>query len=284
MSFEVGVTSTSRYVTGPSALAGSPRRFLYLAATLALTEFKLRFFGSVLGYFWQLVRPLLLFGVLYFVFTEFVRIGDAVPFYPVVLLTNILLFSFFAEGTGAVASLVERENLVRKIDFPRLAVPVSVVLTATLNLALNVLVVLVFALASGVEPRAAWLAVPLLLAVLWAFTLGFASLLSALYVRFRDVKPIWDVMLQLLFYGTPVIYTIETIDKAPWVRELIMLNPLAAVLEEVRHALIDPAAPSAAVAAGGSLRLLIPAAIVVATLSIGLWVFHREAPRIAEEL
>src|SRR3954471_11403812 len=135
-------------VVGPSALGGSWRRLLYLALTLALTDFKLRFFGSVLGYFWQLVRPLLLFGVLYFVFTQVVRIGSGVPFYPVVLLMNIMLFTFFSEGSSAVSSLVERENLVRKIDFPRLAVPVSVVLTATFNVVLNMTVVLVFALAS----------------------------------------------------------------------------------------------------------------------------------------
>lgn len=276
--------ATGQFVKGPSALAGSPRRFVHLSLTLAVTEFKLRFFGSVLGYFWQLARPLLLFGALYLVFTEFVRIGEAVPFYPVVLLTNILLFTFFADGTGAVGSLVERENLVRKIDFPRLAVPVSVVLTAIFNLALNLLVVLTFALASGVEPSWSWLQVPVLVAALIAFTLGFATLLSALYVRFRDIRPIWEVSLQLFFYGTPIIYTIETIDQAPWLKELIMLNPLAAILEQVRHALIDPAAPSAAAAAGGAERLLIPAGILVAVFALGLWVFNREAPRIAEEL
>ena len=114
-------------IQGPSALGGGLRRFLYLSITLAITEFKLRFFGSVLGYLWQLMRPLMLFGVLYFVFTQFVKIGEGVPFYPVVLLTNIVVYTFFAEGTGAVTAVVDRENLVRKIQFPRLA---SVVVTA----------------------------------------------------------------------------------------------------------------------------------------------------------
>src|SRR5687767_15340485 len=104
-------------IAGPSALGGSPRRFVYLATTLAVTDFKLRFFGSVLGYFWQLVRPLLLFGVLYFVFTQFVKIGGSVTFYPVMLLSNIVLFTFFQEGTSAVTSMVDRESLVRKIQF-----------------------------------------------------------------------------------------------------------------------------------------------------------------------
>jgi ABC-2 type transport system permease protein len=271
-------------ITGPSALGGSPRRFLYLAATLAVTEFKLRFYGSVLGYLWQLVRPLLLFGVLYFVFTEFIRIGEAVPYYPVVLLANIVLFTFFADGTGAVNSMVNREGLVRKIQFPRMAVPASVVLTASFNLVLNLLVVLGLALASGVEPRWSWLEAPLLIVLLAVFVVGLAMLLSALYVRFRDVKPIWDVVLQLAFYATPVIYAVETIAVSERVREAIMLNPLAAILQQFRHAVIDPSAPTAAAAAGGSARLLIPAAVLFGAAALGYWYFDREAPRMAEDL
>jgi ABC-2 type transport system permease protein len=271
-------------VTGPSALGGSPRRFLYLSATLAVTEFKLRFFGSVLGYLWQLVRPLLLFGVLYLVFTEFVKIGEAVPHYPVVLLANIVLYTFFADGTGAVNSMVEHEGLVRKIQFPRMAVPVSVVLTASFNLVLNLLVVLGFALASGVEPRWSWLEAPVLIALLAILVIGLAMLLSALYVRFRDVKPIWEVLLQLAFYATPIIYAVETIDISQRVREAIMLNPLAVIVQQFRHAVIDPGAPSAAAAAGGSEMLLIPGALLFGIAALGYWYFDREAPRMAEDL
>jgi ABC-2 type transport system permease protein len=271
-------------ITGPSALGGSPRRFLYLAGTLAVTEFKLRFFGSILGYLWQLVRPLMLFGVLYFVFTKFVKIGEAVPHYPVLLLANIVLYTFFADGTGAVSSMVDREALVRKIQFPRMAVPVSVVLTASFNLVLNLLVVLGFALASGVEPRWSWLEAPVLISLLAVLVVGLAMLLSALYVRFRDIKPIWEVALQVAFYATPIIYAIETIDVSQRVRELIMLSPLAAVLQQFRHAVIDPSAPSAAAAAGGSARLLIPAALVIGVAALGFWYFNREAPRMAEDL
>ena len=271
-------------IAGPSALGGSPRRFAYLALTLAATEFKLRFFGSALGYLWQLVRPLMLFGVLYFVFTQFVKIGEGVTFYPVVLLANIVLFTFFQEGTGAVASVVDREGLVRKIHFPRMAIPVSVVLTAGFNLVLNLCVVLVFALASGVTPRWSWLQAPVLVVLLAALVIGLAMLLSALYVRYRDVKPIWEVALQVLFYATPVIYAVETIDVAAWIREAIMMSPIAAILEQFRHAVIDPAAPTAAEAARGGLRLLVPAAILVGVVVLGYRVFDRAAPRIAEEL
>jgi ABC-2 type transport system permease protein len=271
-------------IAGPSALGGSPRRFVYLALTLAVTEFKLRFFGSALGYLWQLVRPLMLFGVLYLVFTQFVKVGGRVPFYPVVLLGNIVLFTFFQEGTGAVGSVVDRESLVRKIHFPRMAIPVSVVLTAGFNLALNLCVVLVFALASGVTPRWSWLQAPLLVALLAVLVLGLAMLLSALYVRYRDVKPIWEVVLQALFYATPVIYAVEALGVSPRIRELIMMNPIAAILEQFRHAVIDPGAPTAAEAAGGTVHLLVPLAILVAAFAVGYRVFDRAAPRIAEHL
>jgi ABC-2 type transport system permease protein len=271
-------------VTGPSALGGSPRRFLYLSVTLAVTEFKLRFFGSVLGYLWQLVRPLMLFGVLYFVFTEFVRIGEAVPHYPVLLLANIVLYTFFAEGTGAVSSMVDHEGLVRKIQFPRMAVPVSVVLTAGFNLVLNTIVVLGFALASGVDPRWSWIQAPLLIGLLAIFAMGLAMLLSALYVRFRDVKPIWEVLLQLAFYATPIIYAIETIGVSQRVRELIMLNPLAMIIQQFRYAVIDPSAPSAGEAAGGVAMLLIPIGLLFGLAALGYWYFNREAPRMAEDL
>ena len=180
-----------------------------------------------------------------------------------------MLFTFFQEGTGAVASLVDRESLVRKIHFPRAAIPVAVVLTAGFNLALNTVVVLCFALASGVRPR--WSLAPgaLLLAALAALVIGLAMLLSALYVRYRDVKPIWEVTLQLLFYATPVIYAIETIDVGERLRRLLMLNPLAAILEQFRHAVIDPGAPTAAEAAGGGVCLLVPAAIIAGVVALG---------------
>lgn len=275
------VTSPTR---GPSALGGDVRRFWSLTYTLAATDFKLRFFGSALGYLWQLVRPLMLFGVLYLVFTQFVKVGGRVPFYPVVLLGNIVLFTFFQEGTGAVGSVVDRESLVRKIHFPRMAIPVSVVLTAGFNLVLNLCVVMIFALASGVHPRWSWLQAPLLVALLAVLVLGLAMLLSALYVRYRDIKPIWEVVLQALFYATPVIYAVEALGVSDRIRELIMMNPIAAILEQFRHAVIDPGAPTAAEAAGGTLHLLVPLGVLVAAFVVGYRVFDRAAPRIAEEL
>jgi ABC-2 type transport system permease protein len=268
---------------GPSALGEDLRRFVSLTFTLAATDFKLRFFGSALGYLWTLMRPLMLFGVLYFVFTEVVRFGEDVKHYPVYLLTSIVLFTFFSETTSrGVISLVERENLLRKVRFPRLVIPLSVALHSLFNLGLNLVVVFVFVFASGIEPRWSWLQLPLLLALLVVLAVGVAMLLSALYVRYRDMEPIWEVVLQVLFYASPVIYVIATLPDS--IEREAMANPLAAIFTQVRHALIDPSAPTAAEAIGAGWRLLIPLAVVVAALGLGAWVFAREAPRIAEDL
>jgi ABC-2 type transport system permease protein len=269
--------------TQPSAVGNDLRRFGSLTVTLAVTDFKLRFFGSVLGYVWTLMRPLLLFGVLYLVFTEVVRFGEGVKHYPVYLLAAIVLFTFFSETTSrGVTALVERENLLRKVRFPRLAIPLAVALHALFNLGLNLIVVFAFVLASGIEPRPAWLELIPLIVLLVVLSTGAAMLLSALYVRYRDVQPIWEVVLQVLFYASPIIYVTETLPDS--IEREAMANPITAILTQMRHAVIDPTAPTAAEAIGGAVRLLIPLAVIAAVFGLGAWVFAREAPRIAEDL
>jgi ABC-2 type transport system permease protein len=271
-------------ISGPSALAGEPRRFLHLTWTLSVLDFRLKFFGSALGYLWQLMKPLLLFGVMLFVFTKAVRLGTGVAEYPVVLLSGIVMFTFFAESTAAaVSSVVDRESLVRKIHFPRLVIPISVVLTAYFNLVLNYTAVVIFMLARGVEIRWSWLELIPLVLLLGVFATGLAMILSSLFVRFRDVRPIWEVVLQAIFYGSAIFYPIERIPSVK-LQHLIMCNPLAAVVQQIRHAVIDPTAPTAGQAIGGDVRLLIPIGLTLALFVIGFWFFNREAPRIAEEL
>jgi ABC-2 type transport system permease protein len=283
-----GVDSRSsdlRPVTGPSALAGDLRRFLVLTYTLAVADFKLRYFGSVLGYLWQLMRPLMLFGVLYVVFTQFVKVSDQ-PNFAVSLLLGIVLFTFFAEATsGAVGSVVERENLVRKIHFPRLAIPLSVVLTAGFNFALNLVVVFIFGAALGVSPRWSWLELPVLIVVLVLYAAGLATLLAALFVRFRDMRPIWDVFLQVMFYGSLIIVPFQTVHQDfPLAAQLLLINPLAAVVQQARHALVDPNDPNLATAMGGGLHVLAPLLLVIVAAVVGLWYFSRQAPLVAEDL
>jgi len=275
--------STPATFRGPSAFGGDLRRVGNLTVMLARTDFKVRFFGSMLGYVWTLVRPLLLFGVLYLVFTKVVRFGDGVPHYPVYLLTSLMLFSFFGETTTrGVTSLVDRESLLRKVRFPRVAIPLSVALHASFYLGLNLLVVFIFVFANGIEPRWSWFELIPLVALLILLATSVAMLVSALFVRYRDVQPIWEVILQILFYASPVIYVISAMPAS--VRQEAVANPIAAILTQIRHALIDPNAPTAGEAIGGDVYLLIPLAIIVILAALGLWVFMREAPRIAEDL
>ena len=279
----VPLSQSRRPIRGPSALGGSAKRFFNLTWTLAYLEFKLRFFGSVLGYLWQLMKPLMLFGVLYLVFTEFVRLGNNVPQYPAQLLAGIVIYTFYADATSAsVTCVVDRENLVRKIQFPRLVIPLSTVLTTYLNFVLNFVAVVVFFAIAGVELRWSWLEIVPLALLLGAFCTGVAMLLSAYYVRYRDVRPIWDVVLPATFYATPILYPIDTVPDS--VRPWIMCNPLAAVVQQTRHALVEPSAMSASEAIGGQARLLIPLMVVLGSCVLGFLVFNREAPHIAEEL
>jgi ABC-2 type transport system permease protein len=274
-------------VTGPSAFTGDLRRFLNLTRVLAVTEWKLRFFDSALGYLWTLMRPALFFGVLYVVFSLIVEFGEDVAHYPSLLLTGMVLFFFFQESTSkAVTAVVDNENLVRKIHFPRMAIPMSVVLTASFALCLNLLVLLGLVLINRVTPSLSWLELPLILAVLLVFAIGVSAILSALYVKARDLNPIWDVTTQALFYLTPVLYPIQLVVErsSETVAQLLMLNPLAAIIQEARHAIVGESQPSAAAAIGGAPRLLIPLGIVLFTFAFGIWLFHRMAPQIAEEL
>jgi ABC-2 type transport system permease protein len=267
----------------PSILGSDVRRFAELAWTLAVTEFKLRFYGSVLGYVWTLARPFLFFGVIYVVFTKIAKLNTNVHDYGVYILFALVLFQFFAEITGnSVASLVVRENLLRKVRFPRLVIPFSIVLTALFNLGMTLIAVVIFAVISGVYPTWTWFELPLLVAILAAFASGIGLLLSSLFVRYRDVQPIWEVASQMLFYASPILY-VSTLVPARF-QHPYQANPIASVMGEMRHAMVDHGAPHAWQLIGGGTRLVIPGGVVLAAVVLGGWVFAREAPRIAENL
>jgi ABC-2 type transport system permease protein len=267
----------------PSVLGSDLRRFWSLTWTLAVTDWKLRFYGSVLGYVWTLARPFLFFGVIYFVFTEIVGLAKNVPNYGVYILFGIVFFNFFAEICGnSVGALVVREGLLRKMRFPRLVIPMAVTLTALFNLGCTLVAVIIFTVISGVYPTWTWLELPLIILLMAAFATGIGMLLSSLYVRYRDVQPIWEVTQQILFYASPILY-VSTVVPERYQRPY-HANPLASLLGELRAAVVDPTAPHAWSLIGGATRLLIPLGIILVTVVLGAWVFHREAPRIAENL
>ena len=272
-----------RDVQGPGALGGGWRRSAELLYLIAVTEFKRTYHGTALGYLWSLCRPLLLFGVLYVVFTEALQFGDSVRFYPAMLLFNLVLFGFFQESTGAaVSSIVAQEGIVRKTQFPRLVIPLSVVLTAFFNISLNLVAALVFMLASGVRIGVGWLGFPLIVAALFVFTTAVSMIVSSLYPRYRDVSIIWTVLSTALFYATPVLYPLVTVPED--LRRLLAMNPLAPIFETAYVWMIDPSAAGPAEVAGGWAMLLIPVAIYAAVCAFASWIFQRQAPRIAEDL
>jgi ABC-2 type transport system permease protein len=270
-------------VRGPSALGGGWRRFVDLVYLISVTEFKRTYFGTALGYLWSIGRPLMLFGVLLAVFTQIFRIGSQVPNYPVLLLFNIVLMGFFSEATTtAVNSVVGNEGIVRKTQFPRLVIPLSVVITSLINLGLNLVVVFVFILAWGIAPTWSWLLFPVFLTLLFVITTAVSMIVSSLLPRFRDVGIIWTVLSTVLFYATPVLYPVEAVPDT--FRDFLMLNPLTPLFETARLWVIDPTAPGPATVAGGYDGLIAPTAIYLAVCVLAVWVFNREAPRIAEEL
>jgi ABC-2 type transport system permease protein len=277
-----------REVLGPSALGDDTGRLFRLAYTLAATDFKLKFFGSVLGYVWQLMNPLMLFGVLFVVFSFALNLDQGVRYFPVALLLGIVMFSFFSEATtAAVRSLMTREPLVRKVDFPRLAVPMASVMTATFNLALNLIPVVVFLVISGGLPRAAWLGFAGIVLLLIAFAFGMAMLLSVAFVRFRDIEPIWSVVLQVIFYTSGVFFTVDTIagqKHGQLLVDLLFCNPFAALLAYARNLFVDPSWSAPGTVVSSDWILLIPFGLIALSVVAGFLVFRREAPRVAEDL
>lgn len=274
-----------REVPGPSALGGGTRRAFELLYVIAVNDFKKTYFGTVLGYLWSLARPLLTFAVLLAVFTHVFHFNQKVPHYPAFLLFNVVLFGFFSEATTvAVGSIVGHEAVVRKTQFPRLVIPLSVVFTALFNMALNLVVAFVFILALGVSPAWTWLLLPVILVLLLVFTTAVAMIVSALYPRFRDVSLIWSVLSLALFYATPVLYPLSLVSSS-FFRNVIALNPLTPVFTLAQRWITEPSAPwPGSAALGGPARLAVAVAIYAVVCAFAVWIFRREAPRIAEEL
>jgi ABC-2 type transport system permease protein len=279
-----GARADLREVRGPSAFGGGRQRFLELMLLMAMTDFKKSFFGTVLGYAWSLLRPLLTFAVLLIVFTKIIRIGSQIDNYPMFLLFNVVFFGFCRESTMvATTAVVGREGIVRKTQFPRLVIPLATILTGLFNLGMNLLAVFVFFLFFGIDPTWTWLLFPVLLGLMVVLTAAVATLLSALYVRRRDVAIIWGVLSMALFYGSGVLFPIEFVPSG-LLHDVMLVNPLTLILIQAREWIIDPSAPSVVEVAGGWLGLLPATIVFVAVCAWSTHFFNREAPRVAEEL
>ena len=263
-----------------------------LLLELVKTDFKLRYQGSFLGILWSIVKPIMLFIVMYVVFVHYLHFTDGTKSYPIVLLLGIALWSFFTEATGiGMQSIVSRGDLLRKINFPKYIVILSSMMSALISLSINLLVVAVFAMATGVSLTSQVLWVPLNIIQLFALAFGPALYLSTLYVKFRDIGHIYEVLLQMLFYAMPIIYPLTLVKEKGYalfgvgVHEILLLNPVAQTIQDIRHNLI---APETVPTTWNTVQLwwlaVVPVLLTVGILLGGALYFSKNSRRFAEEL
>lgn len=261
------------------------RYSIILLRQLVKTDFKLRYQGSILGYLWSLLRPLLLFLILYLVYTVFLPVGKGVPHYPVYLLLGIVLWNFFGEiTTGGVASIVEKGDLIRKINFPKYNIVLSKAFAALINLTFNFIVIAIFMIIGHVGVTWSVLLLIPLIAELFLIAIALAFLLSALYVKFRDVSYIWEVIMQAGFYGTPIIYPLSRINIHK-VKEVMLLNPVAQVIQDSRYVLVTHHTDIISHEYGGD-RLIwsIPIGVTIILFAWGALYFRANSKSFAEEV
>ncbi len=274
------VTSARAVVTRTTRTGWT--RHYNLVRELALTQFKLKYTGSVLGYCWSLIKPLLLFGIMYAIFGYLFKLGKTSPNFPVQLLLGIVAWNFFAETTGtAMSAIASNGNLIRKAFFPRSILVLASSLSAFITFVINsVLIVVIATPLGGMSLGWRSLAAPLLVFELYALILGLSMLLSSLFVLYRDLGHIWEVTSLVLFYGSAVVFPFSLIPAR--LQHLAALNPIAQIIQDLRHALVTPKVPWMEQLVG--IEYIAPFAICLAVIALGIWTFRRLSPRFAEEL
>jgi len=260
-------------------------RYTYiLLIQLVKTDFKLRYQGSVLGYAWSLLRPLFLFIILYIVFAKFLKVGGSIPNFPVYLLLGIVLWNYFVEVTmGSVGAIVGKGDLLRKINFPKYVLILAGSASAFINLLLNFVVIAFFMILTGVTVTwSALIMIPLIIE-LFVFAIACAFFLSALYVKFRDVTYIWEVILQAGFYATPILYPLSLIPTQA--AKLLILNPMAQIIQDARYVLVTKETDTIYSLWGGNVWIwAIPLGIVIITTVLAATYFRKRSKYFAEEV
>lgn len=257
---------------------------IILLQELVRTDFKLRYQNSTLGYAWSLLRPLFLFLILYVVFVKFLRLGGSIPHFPVYLLLGIVMWTFFAEITSqSVSSIVGRGDLIRKIKIPLWIIIVSVSISALINFGLNLIIVTVFMAFNKVTPSPSILVFPIFIIEMYVFSLGISLWLSALYVKYRDISYIWEIILQGLFYLTPIIYPLTLVNQV-WMQKIILLNPIAQAVQGSRYVLVSKETITFGSVYGDNLFYVVPILIVLITLVSGVYYFRKESKYFAENI
>lgn len=254
-----------------------------LVKEMVRTDFKLRYRGSVLGYVWSLLRPLLMFGVLYVVFTKVIRVGNSIPYYPSYLLLGLVLWTFFVESTmSGMDSIVSRGDLIRKVSIPKYVIVISTTISALINLLINMIVVFIFMWIGHVPFRWTIALSPIFFLELIIFSLAISFLLATLFVKFRDFKHIWEVALQILFYATPILYSLSIVPKQ--LIKLMSISPLTQIFQDTRSLMITPDTVTTKEVFGSQIGRLIPLLIVVVLALVSAWYFRSNSKKFAEEL
>lgn len=257
-----------------------------LLSELVRTDFKLRYQGSVLGYAWSLLRPLMIFLILYVVFVYFLKFGSDIEHFPIYLLLGIVLWQFFADMTSqSLGSIVGRGDLIRKIRIPRWMIVFSSSISAVINLALNLVVVAVFLVFNQVDITWGILWLPFIILEIYLFALGISLLLSAAFVKYRDITYVWEVVMQAGFYLTPILYPLTMITNETF-QKLILINPMAQAIQDARYFVVTQAdnVVTASRIFHGGWYMLIPFVIIVVVLITGLLYFKRESKYFAENI
>lgn len=257
-----------------------------LLSELVRTDFKLRYQGSVLGYAWSLLSPLLMFVILYVVFTTVFPLGKGVPHFPVYLFMGIMLWNFFTEMTSqSLGSIVGRGDLIRKISIPRWIIIVSSSISALISLGLNIIVLAIFMIINKVSIMESVMLFPFIILEIYIFALGVSLYLSALFVKFRDISYIWQVSLQAGFYLTPILYPLTQIKNIEF-QKILLLNPLAQAIQDARYVVVshDPVVITTWHAFRGGIYALIPLAFVLTVLMTGILYFRGQSKYFAENL
>lgn len=258
---------------------------LIVLKELVKTDFKLRYQGSILGMAWSVVKPLMLFGVMYMVFVRFLKFSDGTPTFTISLLCGTCLWSFFSEATSVgMQSIVGRGDLLRKVHFPNYIIVVSTTMGSLISLGINLIVVIVFGFFSNAQYTWHVLLVPFNVAQLYLLALACALILSTMYVYFHDVAHIWEVVLQAMFYSIPIIYPLSMVsNRYPVIAKLMLMNPAAQAIMDIRHNLVAPDyVPTVWTMIANPFIALLPYLMTVVLLVIGIHVFRKHSRKFAE--
>lgn len=270
---------TAEYITLEPPLRDRLWRQARIVRVLSRTDFKLKYAGSLLGYVWSVMKPLLYFGVLWVVFQSIFR--SEIRHFPLYLIIGLVLWTFVADAVAAtLPSIVARGSILRRISFPPIVIPLASTVTALMSFAVNLLVVVVFVAFAGIKPSPSWILLLPLFLELYLFVLGLTLIAATLYVRFRDVAQIWEVATPMLFFTAPIVYPVRILPD--WALPLLAFNPFVQIMQDTRQVIIGSDENTDVPLLGGPADHLVPLAVTAFLCLTSFWLYRREAPRLAE--